>query len=119
MVGAELSRIDQGGRAFRYGGEEFTILFTGKTTAEVEESIESLRKRISDRPFAIRDENRPSKKPKKVGRRTKRVPTTTVTVSIGVADGIDRSHRPNTIIKKADQRLYTAKKSGRNRVVAS
>ena len=62
MVGAELSRVEMGGRAFRYGGEEFTILFAGKTLEEVEDAIESVRERIAKRPFAIRNQDRPPEK---------------------------------------------------------
>ena len=122
MVGAELARIDLGGRAFRYGGEEFTILFPGKTLNEVCDAIESVRERIAKRPFAIRNENRPLRKPKRSAKRRKtppqKIPTTSVTVSIGVAGATEKSHRPNTVMKRADQRLYNAKKAGRNRVVS-
>ena len=126
MVGAELARIDMGGRAFRYGGEEFTILFPGKTLDEVSEAIESVRDRIANRPFAIRSENRPTSKPKRASKSTKRVkskakptPTTSVTVSIGAAGATDKSHRPTNVMKRADQCLYNAKKAGRNRVVST
>ena len=126
MVGAELARIDMGGRAYRYGGEEFTILFPGKTLDEVSEAVESVRERIAKRPFAIRSENRPTAKPKRVSKRPKRdskepkpTPTTSVTVSIGAAGATDKSHRPNTVMKRADQCLYDAKKAGRNRVVSA
>ncbi len=122
MVGAELARIEMGGRAFRYGGEEFTILFPGKTLDEVSDVIESVRERIAQRPFAIRNETRPLRKPKRMSKQTKRTkqtPTTSVTVSIGVAGATDKSHRPKTVMKRADQRLYDAKKTGRNRVVSA
>ena len=117
MVGAELSRIDLGGKAYRYGGEEFTLLFPGKTVDEVSETIESLRKRLAERPFAIRDESRPKKKPRcRKSSKNRRVPSTTVTVSIGVAECAERSDNSKSVIKLADKRLYNAKKSGRNRV---
>ena len=119
MVGAELSRVEMGGRAFRYGGEEFTILFAGKTLEEVEDAIESVRERIAKRPFAIRHQDRPQKKPKRIKATTKKTPTTSVTVSIGVADATEKLDKPTSIIKRADQRLYTAKKAGRNRVVSA
>lgn len=119
MVGAELSRVEMGGRAFRYGGEEFTILFSGKTLEEVEDAIESVRERIAKRPFAIRNQNRPQKKPKRVKSTEKKTPTTSVTVSIGVAEATDKLDKPSSIVKRADQRLYTAKKAGRNRVVSA
>ena len=117
MVGAELSRIEMGGKAYRYGGEEFTLLFPGRTVDEVSETIEALRKRLAERPFSIRDENRPVKKPKGRNSTKKRsVPSTTVTVSIGVAECVERTDSSKSTIKLADKRLYNAKKSGRNRI---
>ncbi len=118
MVGSELSRIEMGGKAFRYGGEEFTLLFAGKTVDEVAEAIEDVRKRLAERPFTIRDENRPKRKPKKSARiKSKRAPSTAVTVSIGVAASLQRTDTAKEVIKTADERLYNAKKAGRNRVV--
>ncbi len=118
MVGSELSRIEMGGKAFRYGGEEFTLLFAGKTVDEVAEVIEDVRKRLAERPFTIRGENRPRRKPKKNARiKTKRTPSTAVTVSIGVAASMQRTDTAKEVIKTADERLYHAKKAGRNRVV--
>lgn len=118
MVGAELTRIEMGGKAFRYGGEEFTLLFTGKTADEVADAIESVRKRLAERPFMIRDENRPKRKPRASTRnRTKKTPSTSVTVSIGVAESLERADTCKAVVKLADERLYRAKKGGRNRVV--
>jgi diguanylate cyclase (GGDEF)-like protein len=41
-----------------------------------------------------------------------------VTISIGVAGSTLSTNSPNEILAIADQNLYAAKKSGRNRVVA-
>ena len=42
-----------------------------------------------------------------------------VTVSIGIAQWQGRSDTPDSIVKRADRALFAAKRSGRNRVVAS
>ena len=93
MVGAELGRIEMGGRAFRYGGEEFTLLFAGKTVDEVSEVIEGLRTRLAERPFTIRDANRPKRKPRRNNAKSKakKSATTSVTVSISVAASIEKT----------------------------
>ena len=62
----ELAKVRGGGTAFRYGGEEFTLLFKRKHAKEAEPFIESIRKSIADYPLIIRDkENRPEKQSKR------------------------------------------------------
>ena len=63
MVGAELEKVGGGGRAYRYGGEEFAILFPGLTVTEAREPLEEVRAAIADRRFALRSPDRPRKKP--------------------------------------------------------
>ena len=83
MVGSQLAQVGAGGRAFRYGGEEFTVIFSGKTPEQAESVLEALRQKIAKRPFALRDADRPETKPKK--KVTKKVATTTLTVSMSMA----------------------------------
>ncbi len=82
----------------RYGGEEFLIYLEGKDTKAAVEIAEKIRQEIAEKQVVLR-----------------RTPTS-VTVSIGVAtypkDGKDKT----TLIKKADQRLYEAKSTGKNKV---
>lgn len=116
MVAARLARVEGGGRAFRYGGEEFTILFSGKSRKEVLPHLEKLRQIISEAGFVLRRKDRPRKKPmSKNDRRRPIVQTVSVTVSIGVADSA-MGGKAADIVKAADQALYRAKKKGRNRV---
>ncbi len=116
MVAARLDRVEGGGRAFRYGGEEFTILFAGKTKKEVLPHLEKLRQVVSEAGFVLRRKNRPRRKPqRKNGSRGPIVQTVSVTISIGVADSTIGG-KASGIIKAADQALYRAKKKGRNRV---
>ena len=122
MVAARLGDVGGGGRPFRYGGEEFTLLFRRRTAADAASYLEDLRAAIADQPFAVRAPDRPTRKPRGKG---KRAPATggrtelKVTVSIGVA-GPDAGRRtPDEVIKAADKALYKAKKGGRNRVVST
>jgi diguanylate cyclase (GGDEF)-like protein len=118
MVAGRLGSVSGGGKAFRYGGEEFAILFPGKDRAECIPHLERLREAVRDTSFTLREADRPRRKPKKP--RTARVParTITVTVSIGAAERSPRHPEPEEVIKAADRALYRAKKAGRNRVVA-
>lgn len=117
MVGATLGRVGGGGGAFRYGGEEFVVIFPGKTVDEALPHLEGLRRTIESSPFTLRASGRPKKKPEKLhvdGPPRRRV---AVTVSIGVAEG-ERHDAPERIIKEADAALYRAKRAGRNRISA-
>jgi diguanylate cyclase (GGDEF)-like protein len=118
MVAGRLGSVSGGGKAFRYGGEEFAILFPGKNRAECIPHLEKLRETIRDTSFTLREADRPRRKPKTP--RAARTPARTirVTVSIGAADRSTRHPEPEEVIKAADRALYRAKKAGRDRVVA-
>ena len=115
MVAARLARVEGGGQAFRYGGEEFTILFAGKSKKEVLPHLEKLRQSVSDADFRLRAKDRPRRKPKKKKVQKWQSQTVSVTISIGVADSVMGGTASNSI-KAADKALYRAKKKGRNRV---
>jgi diguanylate cyclase (GGDEF)-like protein len=115
MIGARLGEIGGGGRAFRYGGEEFAVLFPGKEIEEARGHLEALRRRIEGSPFTLRGPLRPHAKPEAPppfpGRRR-----IAVTVSIGVA-GVDaRAASAAEVVRAADAALYRAKEAGRNQV---
>ena len=115
MVGARLLSVGGGGRAFRYGGEEFSVLFDGKTREDAAPFLEKFRAELAATPFVIRGKRRPRKKPSlplPAGNRKK----VSVTVSIGVAEPDGRHGTPDQVIKAADAALYRAKRSGRNRL---
>lgn len=113
MVGGRFKNFD-GGKAFRYGGEEFAILFKGKDVKESEGLCEELRRSIASTDFVIRkqDRRRKLKKFKKARFVNKAV---TVTVSIGVAENTSHMDGAWDVLKSADKALYRAKKKGRNR----
>lgn len=115
MVATKLSRVSGGGRAFRYGGEEFTILFSGLPPQEALPYLEEVRRAIELADFTTRRRwKRPKQKPvapKPAGK----TQSLKVTISIGAA-GRMKSMSAEAVIKAADKALYKAKKSGRNRV---
>jgi diguanylate cyclase (GGDEF)-like protein len=121
MVGTHLARAGGGSKAFRYGGEEFTLVFAGKEAEAVVPILERLRQEIADTAFIVRDKRRPRKKPgkpvkasiKKSRKEKKRVQ---ITISIGVSDSSGPEKSPAEVIKTADKALYRAKRKGRNRV---
>jgi diguanylate cyclase (GGDEF)-like protein len=118
LIGSTLMRTEGGGRPFRYGGEEFALLFPGKSVDEALPYIEDLRETIEASTFIVRARNRPRLKPKPVrssGGRGRVV----ITVSIGVAEPEPGGTEPEDVIRAADQALYQAKRGGRNRVVVA
>ncbi len=115
MVASRLAGVTGGGRAFRYGGEEFTVLFPGRGLDEARPHLEDLRARIADSRFVIRAAGRPRKKPAKPRATKGARKEVAVTVSIGAAERASES--PPAVVKSADQQLYKAKKAGRNQVM--
>ncbi len=117
LVAAKLARVGGGGRAFRYGGEEFTLLFVGSDMEQAMPHVEALCTGIAKSKFTIRAFPRPTKKPQKKKAPKKRK-TVRVTVSIGVAHR-EKKETAEQALKRADQALYKSKKGGRNRVTAA
>jgi PleD family two-component response regulator len=104
--------------AYRYGGEEFTLVFPRRNRDESVPGAEAVRVSVQDAEFSLRAWNRPRKRPADGKRKKsrKRPRKLSVTVSIGLADSTTGDGSPETILKKADQALYRAKEEGRNRV---
>lgn len=116
---ATLMKSTRGGaRIFRYGGEEFTILFNGKKAQDCMEYLEELRQNIANYELFLRDlALRPEDDIEGINQRktkSKKKPVN-ITVSIGVADSVELQD-PEDVIKAADKALYIAKDTGRNRV---
>ncbi len=82
--------------AFRFGGEEFTVVLTGCDREGAENALERFRTSVENHLFP------------QVGQ---------ITVSIGF-ELLDDSLPPNMKLENADQALYYAKQNGRNRVIA-
>jgi len=85
--------------AARYGGEEFALVITGAGKAQAAAVAESMRAALAARSFSFG--GRPSQ----------------VTASFGVAEFPAEGAAAGQLVRAADERLYRAKESGRNRVV--
>ncbi|WP_442113708.1 diguanylate cyclase [Pseudomonas sp. NUPR-001] len=83
--------------ACRAGGEEFTLILPETDLQAASDIAERIRQSIAT---------------------TQIVPSGSLTISIGVACRSDDTPTPEAILKRADERLYLAKQTGRNRVVA-
>ena len=84
----------------RHGGEEFVVLFRGKSVEQAKEILDEAREQLAARNFINRTTD------EAIGQ---------VTFSGGVADVFSYSE-PRLALKAADQALYRAKAEGRNRI---
>ena len=116
MVGARLADIGGGGRAFRYGGEEFAVLFQGKDVDETRGHLEALRRTIEGSPFTLRGPARPRTRPESPPLAAADRRRIAVTVSIGAAAADGSEPSAEEVVRAADQALYRAKEAGRNQV---
>jgi diguanylate cyclase (GGDEF)-like protein len=138
VVGRRLAEIGGGGRPFRYGGEEFSVLFAEKSVRETLPHLEQLREAIEQYRITLRTQDR--RKQSRSGQERRSPPVATngpsrgsrtasqasadkadgenlsVTVSVGVAQRNERLAAAPAVIKAADEALYRAKQAGRNRV---
>jgi diguanylate cyclase (GGDEF)-like protein len=110
LVASRLTHIAGGGKAYRYGGEEFAIVFPGKSASEVVLYLDRMRKVIEQSTFVVRGRERRGKR--RVGRSVRK--ETNVTVSIGVAASNGERVTQTEIMRIADKALYRAKARGRN-----
>jgi diguanylate cyclase (GGDEF)-like protein len=120
MVAAKLRGITGGGKAFRYGGEEFAVLFPRASAAEAIPHLEAARRSMASACFVVRGPGRPRKRP--ISPKPPAGPHVAVslTVSIGVAEPDERkgTAHPQQVLRAADKALYRAKSAGRNRLMA-
>jgi diguanylate cyclase (GGDEF)-like protein len=82
----------------RYGGEEFVIVLPGRNGDDARQLGERIRLAIEI--VRLEYEGKPIR----------------ITVSVGVATRLPRESEPAAAVARADQALYAAKRSGRNRV---
>jgi diguanylate cyclase (GGDEF)-like protein len=109
-------RAIRGGRAFRFGGEEFCVLF-GSAHARAADACEAARKRVEQARVRIRSVPNPRRRTQAV--RRNEASDVRVTISIGLAERDAVSRTPGEVLKIADQALYRAKASGRNGIVVA
>ena len=98
LAGYLLENLRRYDRVFRYGGEEFLILFPNTSTTNSKRVLDRLRKNIKRQGVQIYENK-----------------TLHVSASFGVAELLPDAPTKDSI-KLADQALYEAKKAGRNRV---
>ena len=84
--------------ACRFGGEEFAVLMPGADTATAHAVAERIRLAVAETAFALAGEDH------------------VITVSAGIAISAGASENREQILKRADEALYGAKRSGRNRI---
>ncbi len=88
--------------ACRWGGEEFAVVMPETRIEDAQRIAERIRMYVAGSAFRIgADDERLN-----------------VTISIGVAATIGPDDTVDALVKRADEGLYEAKKTGRNRVVA-
>ncbi|WP_243637362.1 GGDEF domain-containing protein [Parashewanella curva] len=115
LVASRLSKVTGGGKVFRYGGEEFTIIFPRKSVEQTLEHLEAVREEIQNYEMVIRNENRKNTDKSARNKGNSKNKTVSVTISIGVAQH-ERKQDFDKTLKAADVALYKAKKQGRNQV---
>lgn len=118
FVASRLQKQVTRGKPFRYGGEEFSLVFGGYRLPEVQSELEQLRTDIESCRFDLRRRERRSEAAAG-GDGADAEPMLAVTVSIGAAEYGAHLDEPWTVLKAADKALYDAKHSGRNRVCMS
>lgn len=87
----------------RYGGEEFALIFPETTTEQALLVADRLRRRVAASLFSVTGLSHP------LG----------ITVSIGLASFPDDALTKRTLVERADQALYQAKRSGKNCLVTA
>ncbi len=100
MLEDHVTSLAPAGFCARLGGEEFLLVAPVSDPAAAMASIEALRQRIEGHRWAqVPDAIRP-------------------TVSTGLVVAVDSDQDATTVLARADQLLYLAKRGGRNRVEA-
>ncbi len=98
VLGADLRQTDL---IARYGGEEFAVLLPETTKSEAMQVAERMRGQVEE--LINKDASWPQK----------------VTISVGVATFPEDGKAAEAVLSAADQAMYVAKRTGRNRVVGA
>ena len=85
------------GQLFRYGGDEFFLLFKNQNGEDVKDLMEQIARQITEEKYLYKDI------------------LLNATISAGVVEIRDEKN-PKVIIDQVDQNLYVAKSQGKNRV---
>ncbi|MFQ5765367.1 MAG: PleD family two-component system response regulator, partial [Rhodospirillales bacterium] len=87
--------------AARYGGEEFVVVMPDTPIAVALGVADRLCEVMANEPVKVSDSKDPI----------------SVTLSIGVAESRDGAETGGSLVRRADEALYEAKRAGRNRVI--
>jgi diguanylate cyclase (GGDEF)-like protein len=91
----------EGGVAARLGGEEFVLVLPGADERRGHEVLETVRAAVEHHDWTPLTQGVP------------------VTISIGAATAPDEGVERSSLLARADERLYAAKRAGRNRLVTA
>ncbi|NWF73404.1 MAG: GGDEF domain-containing protein [Nitrospirae bacterium] len=114
LVAPRIQAACSDGQIFRATGEEFTLLFPGKSATETLHALETIRKTAEAISLFLRGSDRVRETHRgktKVGARDRELP---ITLSIGVAEKLNDSATLSLVIKSAYQAVYEAKGTGGN-----
>jgi len=99
VAAAASENVRKGDVVNRYGGEEFAVILRGAGIEEATAAAERIRAAVENHEFVYAEK------------------ILKVTISLGVAEYATED-TPGALVERADKRLYAAKSSGRNRVIA-
>ncbi|MBD3242856.1 MAG: diguanylate cyclase [Chitinivibrionales bacterium] len=117
FIGCSLERSFPG-NAYRYGGEEFCVVFDGAPLRTAARRIEALRQLVNSKDFYIRMPDQ-VREHTTVGDRGSQVGSSIrvhISFSAGVAYRDVPDETPEDVIEMADKALYGAKRNGRAKV---
>ena len=100
VAGLLKETVSEKGLAIRYGGDEFMVLAPGSDRSAARELGNRLLERVRDSPVELDD----------------RETVVSLTLSIGVATALEDGDGRKVLTRQADNALYHAKQSGRNRL---
>lgn len=116
LLGSVLSDV-KGYTPYRYGGEEFTLVFSTNKKEQLAQILEDVRERVASYPLVIRQSERPKDENQGKEQRGKTADKKVVNVTISLGCAIrQQGEKPEQLLKRADEALYAAKKAGRNKV---
>lgn len=103
---AEIIDRQSSGEVYRFGGEEFTILYPRREVNQLEEELEDIREAVSSNKVNVT---------KKSARATKKYKKT-VSISLGAASPSKEQPTPEMVLSAADEAMYQSKQAGRNQL---
>lgn len=117
MVAAQLRRAP-GEMVFRYGKDEFAVLFDGMSAEQAIPHLEHVRRMVASYGFVVRGPGRRRTEPAVAASPAGPRVVLNITVSIGAAERESHKIRPRHVIREAHQALRHAIEGGRNQVIA-